>query len=152
HAAENRDRKIPGRDYERDAARPVMIITFFARHLLCEFWAPESPTFLRVDPAEIDRFADIAVGFRPCLADFENFYCRQLVAPAFQDVGRAFQQLRSLLYWRPPPFFECRACSFNGTLCFVDASFGSVTDNLCRLGWIDRGRQIVGPNLFPSNV
>src|SRR4029077_6775647 len=81
HPAENRDRKIPRRDYEGHAARPVMMVTFFARHLLCEFWTPESPHLLRVEPAEIDRFADIAVGFRPCLADLENFYCRQLVAP-----------------------------------------------------------------------
>jgi hypothetical protein len=42
-----------------------MMIAFFARHLLREFWAPESPHLLRVECAEIDRFADIAVGFRP---------------------------------------------------------------------------------------
>ena len=53
-----------------------MMITFFARHLLREFGAPESPHLLRVERAEIDRFANIAVSFRPRLADFENFYCR----------------------------------------------------------------------------
>src|SRR2546430_13182864 len=97
HAAENRDRKIPRRDYEGDATRPVMIVTFFARHLLREFWAPESTHLLRIERAKIDRFADIAVGFRPRLADLENFYCREFIASALQDGGRAFQQLRSLL-------------------------------------------------------
>ena len=130
----------------------VMMITFFARDLLREFGASKSPHLLRVERAEIDRFADIAVCFRPCLADFENFYCRQLVASAFQDVGRALQQLRPLLERRPSPFLECRTRSFNGTLGFVDPGFGSVADNLGRLGWINRGRQIVGPNFFPSDV
>src|SRR5438034_1499348 len=152
HAAENRDRKIPRRDYEGDATRPVMMITFFARDLLREFWAPESPHLLRVERAKIDRFADIGVGFRPWLADFENFYCREFVAPALQNVGRALQQLRPLLDRRPSPFFECRTRSFNGTLGFVDSSFGSIADNLGRLGWINRRRQIISPNLFPTDV
>src|SRR5712671_1130810 len=152
HAAENRDRKIPRRDYEGDATRPVMMITFFAWHLLREFWASESAHLLRVERAKIDCFADIAVGFRPRLADFENFYCREFVAPAPQDVGRALQQLRSLLERRPSPFFECRTRSFNGTLGFVYPSFRSVADNLRRRGWINRRRQIVGPNFFPSDV
>src|SRR6516165_7768586 len=52
HAAENRDRKIPWRDYEGHATRPVMMITFFTRDLLREFWAPESPHLLRVKRAK----------------------------------------------------------------------------------------------------
>ena len=120
-----------------------MIITFFARHLLRQFWPSESPHLLCVKRAEIDRFPDIRVGFRPGLADFENFHCREFVASALQDVGRALQQLRPLLERRPSPFFECRACSFDGTLGFVDPGFRSVADNLGRLRWINRGRQIV---------
>ena len=73
-----------------------MMITFFARHLLREFWAPQSPHLLRIERAEIDRFANIGVGFRPWLADFKNFYCREFVAPAFQNVGRTLQQLGPL--------------------------------------------------------
>src|SRR6266480_638251 len=152
HAAENRDRKVPRRDYEGDATRPVMMIAFFARHLLRKLGASESPHLLGVEGAEVDRFADIAVGFGPWLSDFENFYCREFVAPAFQDIGRAFQQLRPLLERRPSPFFECRARSFNGTLGFLDACFRSVADDLGWLGWINRGSQIIGPNLFPSDV
>ena len=34
--AENRDREIPRRDDERDAARPVMLIAFLAEHVLGE--------------------------------------------------------------------------------------------------------------------
>src|SRR4051812_10619078 len=152
HPAENRDRKIPRRDYERHTARPVMVITFFARHLLRELWATESPHLLRVEPAEIDCFANIAVGFRPWLADFENFYCRKFVTPALQYVGRALQQSRPLFDRRPSPFFECSTRSFNGTLRLVDSRFGSITDDLGRFGWIDRRRQIIGPNLFASDV
>src|SRR6476620_5684830 len=61
HAAENRDREIPRRYYEGDAARQIMVITFFTRHLLCELGPSESSHLLRVKSAEIDRFADIAV-------------------------------------------------------------------------------------------
>ena len=34
HSAHNRDRKIPRRDDERDAARPVMMIALLARNML----------------------------------------------------------------------------------------------------------------------
>src|SRR5947207_9081458 len=129
-----------------------MMITLFAGHLLREFGASESPHLLRIEPAEIDRFANIGVGFRPWLADFENFYCRELVTPALQDVCRALQQLRSLLERRPSPFFECRTRSFNGPLGFVDPSFRSVAHNLRRGGWINRRRQIIRPNFFASDV
>src|SRR5262249_40324073 len=64
----------------------------------------------------------------------------------------ALQQLRPLLERRPPPFFERRARSFNGTLGFVDPSFGSVADNLSGLGRVKRRRQIICPGLFPSYV
>src|SRR6188472_1703127 len=138
HAAENRDREIPRRNYECYASRPVMMITFLARHLLREFRPPESPHLLRVERAEIDCFANVAVSFRPRLANFENFDCREFITPALQDFRHAFQQSRPLLDRRPSPFFECSTCSFNGTLCFVDSGFGSVTDNLRRLSWIDR--------------
>src|SRR5215470_2186315 len=48
HAAENRDRKIPRRDYEGHATRQIVVITFFAWHLLCELGASESSHLLRV--------------------------------------------------------------------------------------------------------
>src|SRR5262249_44868152 len=152
HAAENCDRKIPWRDYERHTARPVMMITFFPGNLLREFRAPESPHLLRVKPTKIDRLADVGVGFGPWLPDFENFYCREFVASALQDVGRALQQLRPLFKRGPPPFFESSPRSFNGALGFVDPSFRSVADNLARLRWINRRRQIIGPNFFASDV
>src|SRR4029078_8643237 len=105
-----------------------------------EFWASESPHLLRVKRAEIDGFADIAVGFRPRLADFENFYCRKFIETALENLSCTLQQPRSLLDRRPSPFFECRARSFNRTLGFVDASLGSLAHNLGRLGWINRRR------------
>src|SRR5439155_12082448 len=123
--------------HERDAARPVVMITVFAGNLLREFRAPESPHLLRVKVAEINRLTDIGVGFRPWLTDFKNFNCREFVPPALQGVGRPLEQTRPLFKRRPPPCFECRARSFNGMLCFVDPSFGSVADNFGRFGWIN---------------
>src|SRR6476661_2299568 len=75
HSAENCDGKIPRRDHEGDAARPVMVVTFLAGNLLSEFGASESPHLLGVEPAKIDRFADVSVRFVPRFAHFEDFNC-----------------------------------------------------------------------------
>ena len=73
HPGQNRHRKIPGRDDERDAARPVVLVAFFAGHVLGQSRQAADPHLLRVEEKKIDRFANIAVGFRPRFADFEHF-------------------------------------------------------------------------------
>ena len=42
HSAENRDRKIPRRDDESDAARPVMLVAFLAGNVLSQTRIPRS--------------------------------------------------------------------------------------------------------------
>ena len=50
-----------------------MLVAFFAEHVLGQARTAEQPHLLGVEEKEIDRFADVAVGFGPRLADFENF-------------------------------------------------------------------------------
>src|SRR6266404_7568714 len=73
HSTEDCERKIPGRNDERDTARPVVIVAFFTGDLLGQAWPPEPSHLLAVKKTKIDCLADVAVCFRPRLADFENF-------------------------------------------------------------------------------
>src|SRR5439155_1751255 len=45
-------------------------------------------------------------------------------------------------------FLEGHPCSGDGAFSFGYASFGSVADDLVWLARIDRGKHVVGPNLF----
>ena len=46
HSAKNRDRKIPWRDDEGDAARPIMLIAFFAGNMLGQTRAADAAAFV----------------------------------------------------------------------------------------------------------
>src|SRR5262249_10827170 len=147
-----RNRKIPRGDHERDAARPVMVITFFTGDLLSKLRSSKSAHLLRVESAEIDGLADVGVGFGPRFGNFKNFDSRAFIAAPIQNVGRPLEQTCPLFKRRPSPCFECCSRSLNGALGFGNSCFGSVTDNLGRLARINRWRQIIGPNLFASDV
>ena len=128
-----------------------MIITFLAGNLLCEPRPPEASHLLRIKTTKIHRLADVAVGFVPWFAYFENFDCREFVSPAFHDVGGTLQQPRALFERRPAPFTKCRARSFDGAFGFGNSCFSGVSDNLSRLTGINRWRQIIGPNFFATD-
>src|SRR4029077_596684 len=91
HSAQDCDRKIPRGNDEGDAARPVVMVTFFAGHLLCKLWAPEAAHLVSVKATKINRLADIGISFLPRLACFENFNCGELISSTLQDVGGALQ-------------------------------------------------------------
>ena len=73
-----------------------MVIAFFAWNVLCEPRAPEAPHLRRVEAAKIHRLPDIAIGFSPWFADFEDLDRRELIASAFHDCRGAFKQERPL--------------------------------------------------------
>ena len=116
HAGKNGERKIPWRDDKGDAARPIMLIAFFAGHVLRQTRAADQPHLVRVEQAEIHRFADVAVGFRPRLADFENFQRGKLEAAALHDGGDALEQLRAFFNRHAAPPNECSFRSGDGAL------------------------------------
>ena len=91
HAGENRDREIPGRDDERDAARPVMLIAFFAEHVLGESRTAHEAHLLGVEKAEIHRLANVAIRFRPGFADFVNFHGGKFETAPLHDGRDAFE-------------------------------------------------------------
>ena len=81
----NRDREIPGRYDERDAARPVMLVAFFAEDVLGQRRPTEDAHLLRVEEEEIDRLANVAVGFGPRFSDFVNFERGEFEAAPIHD-------------------------------------------------------------------
>src|SRR5439155_19887416 len=91
-SAQNCHRKIPRRDDERDTARPIVLVTFFAEDVLSEPRPADQTHLMRIKPAEIHRFANIAIRFRPGLADFENFERGELKTPAVHNIGGALEQ------------------------------------------------------------
>ena len=104
--AEDRHREIPRRNDQRHAARPVMLIAFFAEHVLRQIRPANDPHLLPVEEEEIDRLADVAVGFGPRLADFVNFECGELEPTAIHDRGHAFQELRAMIDAHAGPMFK----------------------------------------------
>ncbi len=69
-----------------------MLITFFAEHVLGQARTSDQAHLLRVEQTKIDRLADVAIGFSPGFANFENFQSGKFVAAPLHDVGGAFQQ------------------------------------------------------------
>jgi len=64
-----------------------MLITLFARHVLGEPRETAQAHLLRVKEQEIDRLPNIAVGFRPRFAHFENFESGKFEPPPVHDGG-----------------------------------------------------------------
>ena len=62
-----------------------MLIAFFAEHVLGEFRPAHDAHLLGVEEAEIHRLANVAIGFRPGLADFVNFHGGKLETTPLHD-------------------------------------------------------------------
>ena len=148
HATQDRHRKIPRRDDQRDAARPVMLIAFFAGHILREPRLTHQAHLPGVEGTKIDGFGNVAVRLSPWLTDLKDFERGKLKPAALENFSGAFQQLTAFFKRSATPFLECHPCSGDGAFSFGYASFGSVADDLVWLARIDRGKHVVGPNLF----
>src|SRR5207302_10713212 len=106
HSAQNGHRKIPRRNHERDAARPVMLIAFFTWNVLGESWPADQSHLVCIEPAEIHRLPNAASGFGPWFADFETFNRGELESIPIEYRSRAFEQLAALLERPTPRDFE----------------------------------------------
>ena len=82
---EDCDREIPRRNHEGDATRPVMLVAFFAEHVLGQFRPAHKAHLLGVEEAKIHRLANVAIGFLPGLAHFVDFHGRELETPPLHD-------------------------------------------------------------------
>ncbi len=68
-----------------------MIITFLAGNVLREARPADPSHLLRVKQAKIHRLTNVAVGFSPWFADFQNFQRGKFIAPPFHDCGGPLQ-------------------------------------------------------------
>ena len=144
----NGERKIPWRDDKGDAARPIMLIAFFAENVLGQARATEQPHLLRVEETEIDRFADIAISFRPCFADLVNFQRGKLVAPALHDRRDALEQLRAFFDTARGPPDECSFAATMARFRFRNSASCDWHRRLGRDGRIDGSDRVVGPDFL----
>ena len=95
HAGENGERKIPRRDDDRHATRQMHESILFAGHVAAALGL-HGHGLLGVELAEVDRFADVAVGLAPSLAASVNFPGGQLEAALAHYFGRAPQESGAL--------------------------------------------------------
>ena len=72
HAGHNRQREIPRRNHDARAQRQIEHFVVLAGHLHGRFRRRELLHLPRVILREIDRFADVSLGFGPRLAGFEH--------------------------------------------------------------------------------
>ena len=97
HASRDREREVPRRDHDADAARLVEVRVPLAGRL--EHWCAFAHAH-RLAPvvlAEVDRFAHVRVGLRERLAGFEHAQAGELVTAAAHDVGGAEQHGRAVV-------------------------------------------------------
>ena len=100
----DREREVPRRDDDADAARLVPVACF-ARPAVAARGAP-SPSSERAPAvvlAEVDRLAHVGVGFGQRLARLEHAQRRELVAAAAHEVGGAEQHRGAVAPRRRPP-------------------------------------------------
>ena len=104
HAGRDREREVPRRDHDADAARLVPV-RVRARPAVASIGAPSPSATARaaVVLAEVDRFAHVGVGLGERLAGFEHAQRRELVAPAAHEVGGAEQHRGAVVPRRRAP-------------------------------------------------
>ena len=72
HAGEDREREVPGRDHEGDAARLVEVDVVLAGRVAHAPWLAEAQHLAPVIFEEIDGLGDVGVGLAPGLAGLEG--------------------------------------------------------------------------------
>ena len=106
---------------------------------------------MRVKQTEIHRLANVAVGFGPGLADFENFERGKFVAATIHDRGDALEQARALFKRSPTPFPECGHGGFERALRFRNSRFGLVANDLVGFTRVYRSDRFVRPNFVAAD-
>src|SRR5581483_8789847 len=85
HAGRDREREVPRSDDGADAARLVGVDVALAGWLEQRRAGAEPQRLASVVLAEVDRLADVRVGFRDRLAGFEDLERRELAAPSSHE-------------------------------------------------------------------
>ena len=125
-----------------------MLIAFFARHVLRESRETAQAHLVRVKEQEIDRLADVAVGFGPRFAHFKNFKGRKFETPAIHDGGNALEQFSSMLDADAAPMVERFARRRDRGFRLRNSSFSHGADDLIGRAWIDGVNEAAGPNFL----
>ncbi len=104
HAGGDREREVPGRDDDADAARLVPVLVRLTRRLQQRRARTELDRAPAVVLAEVDRFADVCVGFGKGLARFEHAQRREFIAAPAHLIGGPEQDSGAFAPRRRAPF------------------------------------------------
>ena len=103
HAAANSQRKIPRTNDGAHAARLIGDFIQFAHKTAQSGAVKQASGLARVVLAEINRFANVAVGFAPCFASLANNHAAQFVAASAHGGRGLHQSFRALSEWPVTP-------------------------------------------------
>ena len=109
-----------------------MLIILLARDVLSDARPAEKAHLLRVEETEIHRLANVAVGFLPRFADFEDFDRAELKAAPLHKRGHAVEQFCSMLDRGATPMVESVASRLDRALRFRNPGLGHHAHGLVR--------------------
>ncbi len=151
HAAQNRQRKIPGRNYGSDAKRDVAQGVTLTGKLNHRLRLGEVQCRAGVKLAEVDRFAGIGFGFVPIFPGFERQPGIELEFPFSQDLRDAEDQAGALLRRNIFPGFESRKSGLHRGLDLFMAGFLVDSDDFGGTRRIDRADLLCGALAFTAD-
>ncbi len=129
HPRRDRQREVPGRDDDADAARLMAVDVPLSGHLQhgCAHRQPQR--FAPVVLAEVDRLADVRIGFFLWLACLEDFERGELGAAAAHHVRGAEEHAGSRRPWRGAPGRKRSARGLEGPLHFCEPRASAPADD-----------------------
>ena len=151
HARHDGRRKIPRRNHRADAQWNVKQAIALPGRLHWQFRFREAQRLAAVVLAEIDGFGDVAISFRPVLADFENHPRGKLKLALAQQVADAEQQASALLDRSAAPSLKCPERGVHRGLNVFLPCFLVESDNLRGFRRIQRPDLIRGLDALSTN-
>ncbi len=151
HACENCEREIPRWHNNANAKRNVhkLSLLAFVRHNGMLDAVTQHLTCIELE--KVNRLCGVGIGFRPCLADFENHRCIQFEA-ALPHQLRSFEQIvRSLVVRNSFPLLKLRDRNLHRLVCQIRIALLKDTNNFRRLRRIVRIEFRLRVNLLAAN-
>ena len=152
HARHDGEWEIPRRNDDADAQGQVDHLVFFAGHLNHGIGVSEALHLAGVVFGEVDRFADIGIGFGPGLAGLIYQPGIELELALAYDGGGAEQHRDPLMGRRGAPFREEGIGILDGASGELGGGLVVNADQLARPRRIQRFQKIAGLKMFAGDL
>ncbi len=152
HAGEDRERKVPRRDDECDAARLIEVDVVLAGHVAHAPGLAQAQHLAPVVLEEVDRLVDVPVRLAARLAGLERHERGELERLGAHELGRPEQHGRALLGRRVAPRRERRLGSGHGGFGLGTAAVGDRADHLVRGRRVHRRQGLRGLDVAAADA